>query len=228
MDPISSLTADQANADLSGITGATNTNLNREDFLLLLVTQLSNQDPLNPMDGQEFAAQLAQFSSLEQLININDSIALGSEVNGLLAQSVNSGVASGLIGKRIEAEGNQFYFDGDESAELRFQLERAASQIEIDIFNPAGQKVRTLTMAQLESGDHTLSWDGADADGNELPAGTFTYEVKATDAEGNEVSAKTFLSGRVDRVTFNQDGIFLWIGDTSVSMGDVSSVSEDE
>lgn len=87
--------------------------MGKDDFLRLLVTQLGNQDPLNPMDGQEFAAQLAQFSSVEQLLNISDVLAQNGEMNGLLAQSINSGVASGLIGKTVQASGNAISWDGE-------------------------------------------------------------------------------------------------------------------
>lgn len=225
MDPISPVDASQ---ELAGLTGASNTTLNRDDFLQLLVTQLSNQDPLNPMDGQEFAAQLAQFSSLEQLININESMIQSGEINGLLAQSINSGVAADLIGKTIESEGHQFYFDGSEETTLRFELSNTATDIEVEIFNPAGQLVRTVSLSQLESGEHTINWDGKDADGEDLASGNFTFNVKATDASGNDVGTRTFISGVVERVTYNQNGIFLWIGNTSVNMGDVRSVSDNE
>ena len=225
MDPISPVDTSQ---ELAGLTGASNTTLNRDDFLQLLVTQLGNQDPLNPMDGQEFAAQLAQFSSLEQLININESMIQSGEINGLLAQSINSGVAADLIGKTIESEGNQFHYDGADDTTLRFELTNAASDIEVEIINPAGQTVRTLTLSQLESGEHTINWDGMDAEGNEQASGSYTFNVKATDSNGNDVGTRTFISGLVERVTYNQNGIFLWIGNTSVSMGDVRSVSNDE
>ena len=115
MDPLSPVDSSQ---QLASFTSASEASLSRDDFLQLLVTQLGNQDPLNPMDGQEFAAQLAQFSSLEQLININESMIQSGEINGLLAQSVNAGVAADLIGKTIEAEGDQFQYSGEDSTSL--------------------------------------------------------------------------------------------------------------
>ena len=225
MDPISPV---DANQELTGLSGASNTTLNRDDFLQLLVTQLSNQDPLNPMDGQEFAAQLAQFSSLEQLININESMIQSGEINGLLAQSINSGVAADLIGKTIESVGSQFHYDGNDETTLRYELANVASDIEVEILNPAGQTVRTISFSQLESGEHTVTWDGKDNDGNALASGEYTFNVKATNSSGDQVHATTFISGVVDRVTYNQNGIFLWVGNTSINMGDVRSVSENE
>lgn len=225
MEPISPVDQTQ---ELSSLTSASGANLGRDEFLQLLVTQLSNQDPLNPMDGQEFAAQLAQFSSLEQLIGINESMIQSGEINGLLAQSVNSGVAADLIGKTIEAEGNQFNFNGEETTNLRFELSTAASDIQIEIYNPAGQLIRTESLSNLDSGEHTFEWDGNDGEGEQQLQGSYTFQVSASDTEGNSVSTRTFISGQVDRVTYNQNGIFLWIGDTSISMGNVSSVSGEQ
>ena len=222
MDPIAPV---DSNQQLSSLTSASGANLGRDEFLQLLVTQLSNQDPLNPMDGQEFAAQLAQFSSLEQLIDINDSLLQSGELNGLLAQSVNAGVAADLIGKTIEAEGNEFTYGGEGSTNLRFELSTAANDVQIEILNPAGQVIRTESLSNLSSGEHTFEWDGNDAEGAAQAQGAYSYRVTATDAEGNTINARTFISGEVDRVTYNQNGIFLWIGDTSFNMGDVSSVS---
>lgn len=221
MDPISPVDQTQ---ELTSLTSATGANLGRDEFLQLLVTQLSNQDPLNPMDGQEFAAQLAQFSSLEQLISINESMIQSGEINGLLAQSVNSGVAADLIGKTIEAEGNEFHYNGEDATSLRFELSTAASDVQVEIYNPAGQLIRTESLSNLDSGEHTFAWDGNDGEGEQQLQGSYTFQVSASDAEGNSVNTRTFISGEVDRVTYNQNGIFLWIGDTSINMGNVSSV----
>lgn len=215
-------TADQG----LGLSGSQSADLGREDFLLLLVTQLSNQDPLNPMDGQEFAAQLAQFSSLEQLVTMNDSIAQNGEINGLLAQSINSGVASGLIGKEIEANGNALQLKEGATNKLRFDLGEAAATVSIEIFNEAGVKVRTIENGQRAAGEQDYVWDGTDDEGKKLATGNYTFEVKASDAEGNDIGVTTYTRGLVDRVSFGRDGILLWIGQTSIAMGDVSSVSE--
>ncbi len=215
-------TADQG----LGLSGSESADLGREDFLLLLVTQLSNQDPLNPMDGQEFAAQLAQFSSLEQLVTMNDSILQNGEINGLLAQSINSGVASGLIGKEIEAQGNAIQVKEGSTNKLRFNLGEAASTISIEIFNEAGSKVRTIEYGQRAGGEQDYVWDGTDDEGKKLAAGNYTFNVKASTAEGSDVDVTTFTRGLVDRVSFGRDGILLWMGQTSIAMGDVSSVSE--
>ena len=225
MDPLSPVDSSQ---QLASFTSASEASLSRDDFLQLLVTQLGNQDPLNPMDGQEFAAQLAQFSSLEQLININESMIQSGEINGLLAQSVNAGVAADLIGKTIEAEGDQFQYSGEDSTSLRFELFSAASDVQVEIYNPAGQLIRTESLSNLDSGQHTFEWNGLDGENEQQLNGQYSFKVTATDPEGATVNSRTFISGTVDRVTYNQNGIFLWIGETSINMGNVSSVLGEE
>lgn len=202
--------------------------LGRDDFLKLLTTQLSNQDPLNPMDGQEFAAQLAQFSSVEQLLNIKDSIEGLMEANSQLASSMNSGVAAGLIGKTIEAPGDTTYLEQGETRDVHFELDADAAQATITIRNEAGTTVRTLSPGALDEGTQRIEWDGLDENGNAAPSGFYSYSVDARDADGNAIEVDTFMSGRVDRVTFERDGIRLWVGDTPVGMQDVVSVTDDE
>lgn len=201
-----------------------NETMDRDDFLLLLVTQLSNQDPLNPMDGQQFAAQLAQFSSLEQLINLNDGMATNTQLNGLLAQSINSGVAAGLIGKEVEAVGNTLTLNGERGQTMHYELEHAASAVSIDVFDEAGRKVRTIDAGAQSKGERSVAWDGKNEAGESMPAGKYTFQVNATDNTGASVTATHLMRGTVDRVSFSQEGILLWIGDESIVMGNVRSV----
>lgn len=204
------------------------TEMGREDFLLLLVTQLSNQDPLSPMDGQEFAAQLAQFSSLEQLIGIQDGIAQNGQLSGLLAQGINSGVAAGLIGKDIEAAGKDIFITDGEPTDIRLRMENTADIVTVEIKNEADQVVHTIEMGGLIKGDHDLGWDGTDADGNTLADGKYSINIKATDQEGNDIAADSYMQGTADRVTFGPEGILVWMGRTSIPLGNVSSVGSSE
>lgn len=198
--------------------------MGKDEFLKLLVSQLSNQDPMNPMDGQEFAAQLAQFTSVEQLMNISTSLAESGEMNALLAQSVNSGVAAGLIGKSVESAGNSFNFDGEEPATLKFRLDDTAAVVKVTIKNASGETVREVELTGRAAGDHEYEWNGDDAEGDRAPGGAFTYEVLATTEAGDVVESETFMRGKVDRVSFGQDGIMLWIGKVKVPMSSVESV----
>jgi flagellar basal-body rod modification protein FlgD len=200
--------------------------MGKHEFLRLLVAQLSHQDPLNPQAAHEFASQLAQFSSVEQLLNISEVLAMNGEINAVLAQSVNSGVAAGLIGKSIEADGNRIDWSGETSTGIRFKLGAPAESVKISIHDENGRVVRTLELSGQGSGDHAVDWDGRDGSGARIPPGVYTYSVTATDASGATVPVETTFRGKVDRVTFGKDGILLWIGRVSIPLHDVKSVSE--
>ena len=98
----------------------------------------------------------------------------------------------------------------------------------IPAWNPAGQLIRTESLSNLDSGRHTFEWNGLSEEGEQQLNGQYSFKVTATDPEGATVNSRTFISGTVDRVTYNQNGIFLWIGDTSINMGNVSSVLGEE
>lgn len=214
-------------ASLDGTTSLTGADaLGQEDFLQMLVTQLSNQDPLNPMDGQEFAAQLAQFAAVEQLLNLNEMMVLQSDASSLLSQNMSSGIAAGLIGKSIDAVGNQIGWDGTEASGFGYDLEAEAATVTVTIQDASGTTVRTLVLGSQEAGSHTLAWDGQDASGATLPAGVYTFTVTATDDASQALSPVPLMRGLVDRVSFGPEGVLLWLGNVSVPMTYVQSVEE--
>lgn len=210
----------------SRLTDAGSAVMGKDDFLKLLVTQLSNQDPLNPMDGQQFAAQLAQFSSVEQLLNLNESMAAQAEMTGLLSQNMNNGVATGLIGKEIVALGNQIGLGESGSVPVRFELDSAADDVTITIKDPTGSVVRTLELGSTAAGIHEISWDGKGTGGSRLTEGVYTFGVEGNDPEGNSINAAPIMKGTIDRVSFGADGILLWMGGTAVSLSTVQSVQQ--
>ncbi|MFT4604014.1 MAG: flagellar basal-body rod modification protein FlgD [Rhodothermales bacterium] len=200
--------------------------MGRDEFLRLLVTQLGNQDPLNPLEGQEFAAQLAQFTSVEQLINIDETLSQQSQMNALLAQSMNNGVAAGLIGQTIEAPGNQLNWDGENASSGQFSLEGNSVSAKIEIRDSSGFLIRTVDYGALGKGDQDFTWDGKDDAGNSVAEGVYTTSVVAKDSNGADVASNSTIRGAVSRVTFSPEGVFLWIGQLSVSMSSVESVGE--
>lgn len=201
-----------------------NNDMDKEAFLQLLVTQLSNQDPMNPMKGQEFAAQLAQFSSVEQLTNVNKKLESQQQASDLLSQSVNSGVAADLLGKNVEAQGNRITWSGEGEAPMHFDLEAPADEATLTIRDAAGNAVATKSLDDLSAGAQETGWDGRDDRGSRLAPGSYSFDVQATDAEGNSVAAQTRLSGRVERVTFGAEGVMLQVGGTKLPMSAVESV----
>ncbi len=128
--------------------------LGKEDFLNLLLKQLSYQDPLNPMDSAEFTVQLTQFSSLEELNNINDTL---NEVL-LFQQSMQNTTISNLIGKTVKVSGNTTYLN--DTADISYELLDEASSVKISIFNESGKLVRSEDIGPQTAGDNSYLWDG--------------------------------------------------------------------
>jgi len=193
--------------------------LGKEDFLKLLIIQLQYQDPFSPLENQEFMAQLAQFSSLEQLQNVNSNL----QANFLLTQSLNNSLATNLIGKRVIALGNEAYLSGDEGEEITFDLSEDAG-VTVEIYDTEGNLVRTLKGGALSSGRNQIHWDGNVSDGNSLPAGNYSFEVKATNSDNNPVDVTTYSTGLVTGIKFEGGNAVLMLGDQEVNLSEIIEI----
>ena len=198
--------------------------LDRDAFLNLLVTQLQNQDPLNPTDSAEFTAQLAQFSSLEQLGNVNDNL---KQLQDFQA-SINNSQAVTLIGKEITANGNSLNFAEGQPAGCQFKLDGKADLAVVSIYDHSGGFVKSFESQNLAAGQHTLYWDGRDQNGNLAASGNYTFEVLAADANGNSIETTTYFNGQVNKVVFENNTTYLIAGDQRVALGDIVQVGEIE
>jgi len=192
--------------------------MGKDDFLKMMIAQLQNQDPLNPLDGTDFTAQLAQFSSLEQLNNVNTQL----EVMGLYQSSLNNAQAVSLVGKEITASGNTVTAEGP-SAELTYTLSEEAGKVTVRIYDEEGTLVDTLTpgLEGRMAGENTLTWDCSDVE-----SGTYLFEVSAIAPHGAVVGADTLITGRVTGVTFVEGFPFLSVNGQNISFGSVVSVNE--
>ncbi|RJQ82964.1 MAG: flagellar hook assembly protein FlgD [Desulfobacteraceae bacterium] len=198
--------------------------MGKNDFLNLLVAQLQSQDPLNPMDSTAFTAQLAQFSSLEQLQNINAS--LGS-INSSQSVMTNS-QAVGFIGKTIMAVGNSIEVQDGQSQKIEFSLERDAAGSYLRVYDPQGNFIRQIESGALSAGQHQISWDGRDYLGGRSPDGAYTFEVAAIDDLGNSIPATQFASGVVAGVHFSNGQAYLQSGSREIPMGNVIRVLQSD
>jgi flagellar basal-body rod modification protein FlgD len=198
--------------------------LDRDAFLNLLVTQLQNQDPLDPTDSVEFTAQLAQFSSLEQLGNVNDNL---KQLQNFQA-SINNSQAVSLIGKEITANGNSLNFADGQPAGCQFNMDGDAGLVVVSIYDHTGGFVRSFEGQDLAAGQHTLYWDGTDQNGNPAAAGNYTFEVLAADANGKKIETTTFFNRQVNKVVFEDNTTYLIAGDQRVALGDIVQVGEIE
>lgn len=196
--------------------------LGKDDFLTLLITQLQNQDPLNPTDSTEYTAQLAQFSSLEQLSNINANI----EYLQLYQESINNAQAVSFIGKEITALGYAVQVSEGVADSCDFELTANASGVTINIYDETGNLVKTIEKGVMEAGRQTVDWDGTDKNGNQAADGDYAFEVMAIDADGQEIQAITYTSGIVSGVTFNNGTTYFIVESQKIPIADIIEVNE--
>ncbi|MFP4037687.1 MAG: flagellar hook assembly protein FlgD [Desulfobacteraceae bacterium] len=195
-------------------------NMGRDEFLKMFLAQMEHQDPLNPMNAQEFASQLAQFSSLEQLYNLNTSLddikAFGEEQRRFEALS--------MIGKEIVASGEHIHLNAEGASKAELVLEEGPALCTAVITDAAGNEIRHLSLGYLENGSHEFEWDGNDDAGNRMPPGSYAFEVTGLSGDGEKVSPRTRTVGRVDRVSMEDESPVLYVGDIPVSLENIMDV----
>lgn len=208
---------DRTNLDFAGKTA-----LGKEDFLKLLVTQLANQDPLNPTDSTEFVAQLAQFSSLEQLANMRE----GVETLAIVQTAGTSAQMVSFIGKTVKVSDQTLAWTaGQESGTVDFTLDGEAKECKVFIKDSSGKTVKTIDVGAATAGTHAITVDGKDDQGNALAEGNYTFEVSAKDAQGAEVGYSTTSTGVVTGVTFESGYPELVLADgRKIQLGSVIEV----
>ncbi len=173
--------------------------LGKQDFLALLVAQLQNQDPLNPDNPTEFTAQLAQFSSLEQLFNLNGSM------NNIAQSMAHSDQLAMLdaIGKEVAVQQNHFNYTGGPMT-LGYQLDAPASKVEITVQRD-GNTIAILHGTELGQGNHYITWDGHTQNGSLAADGDYTLTVSAKTTNQNTVAARPLIRSLVTGVNLGEN-----------------------
>lgn len=197
--------------------------LGKDDFLKLMIQQLKNQDPLNPLDGTEYASQLAQFSSLEQLTNLNSSITKSMDVNYLLTQSINNTMVATLIGKEVKIDGNNLNVIGQDKIDLGYDLPVQAKNVVVKVLDSNGNVVRLMD-GSVEAGKAKVSWDLCDNNGEKVKNGKYTFEVEAYNMSGEKMTLSTYKIGLIDGVRFTQNGSMLLVGGAEYSISDILEI----
>lgn len=218
VDPITSTSTSSAQQTTS------KSSLGKDDFMKLMISQLKNQDPLNPMDGTAFSAQLAQFSSLEQLTNLNTYMKQSLDANATLTQSINNTLITGLIGKDVKLSGGDIKVNGQASITLGYNLPAEAKSAQIKIYNESGGLVKTIDGISTSAGSNKLSWDLSDNNGNKLPNGKYKFEVDAVNLSGDNMTLDIFKIGTIDGVRFTDQGTVLLVGGAQYSLADIAEV----
>jgi flagellar basal-body rod modification protein FlgD len=173
-----------------------NDSLGKEDFLKLMVTQLTQQDPMNPQDGTQYVAQLAQFTALERMVNMEKTM----QHVALAATATNSTLAVGFIGKTVLTNGDTVTIGSQGGADVNFIMPQDAN-VSVEIRDENGDLVKTIHMDATE-GSNSLYWNGYDNDGNRAPVGEYTINVVATDEQGNPIKATTQMKETIKSVSF--------------------------
>ena len=192
--------------------------LNR--FLNLLVTQLKNQDPLDPMDSNEFTSQLVQFASVEQQIYQN------SNLEELVAIQQTNQVSSlvNFIDKTIEVSGQKFPLENGR-AEFTYTMPQGAKSASIIIRDETGRTVYEQN-ANLDQGKHKFVWDGTDRNGMQVDDGTYTAVVTGLDRENELLEIGQTVFGRVTGMGVQGGETIMYMGDLAAPQSQVLSVRE--
>jgi flagellar basal-body rod modification protein FlgD len=197
--------------------------LGKDQFLKLLIAQMQNQDPMAPMDGTQMATQLAQFSSLEQLQQINTTLTANGASSGNLLGAIQSTSAINTFCHRVVAVGNQLQVCGASGATtVPAYLAGAASSGTIHILNSAGTEVGSTTFGAAQGGRQSFNLGNATKG---LPDGTYTYSIDAKDSAGGPVAVQTYTSGRVDGVSTGQNGLVLTAGGLTIPYANVVQIT---
>ena len=191
--------------------------IGKEAFLRLLVTQLRNQDPTSPLQPHEFAAQLAQFTSVEQLSQLNTGLAaLGDQTqfNTMLSETAFS---ASLVGKDIVAQGNKLAVTNSNPGRARIDVGLGGGVGTLTLKSPDGS-LRKVELGHLVAGVQAIELPA------DIPPGSYTYSVQVTGANNSDVAVRTFTVGRVDGVHFANGRITLRIGAIEVELGELSEI----
>jgi len=197
--------------------------LGKDDFLKLMIAQLKNQDPLNPMDGTEYAAQLAQFSSLEQLTNLNSYLKQSIDENYMLTQSINNTMLANLIGKEVKVNSKDLQVNGQESLSIGYELPEGVKSVKVNIYNQYGTLIKSLE-ASNKKGSNKLLWDLTDNNGEKVINGDYKFEVVASDYNDNAVNVTSYVLGLIDGIKYSENGTLLIINGAQYSVGDILEI----
>lgn len=196
--------------------------LDKESFMKLFVTQLQNQDPLNPDDSAQMAAQLAQFHGLEQMMNVNKNLEK-------MQASDSTSRAVGLInfvGKDIKLESGKVRLEDGAISAAMFRLDGESVTTKLEVRDAAGVVVHSRDLGLKAPGEHLIEWNGKDNEGKKAKSGAYTIGVTAQDISGNDIPAKMTTTVKVTGVDLQDSGGSFYTDMGKVRISEISSVGE--
>lgn len=200
-----------------------NNQLDKDAFMTLLLTQMKNQDPTNPLKSHEMAAQLAQFTSLEKLSNIDSGI----EKLNTAKNPAQSFEALSFIGKSVVTDSSKVNRSNiNEMHDLGFKAASDAVKADIQVKDAAGNVVRSLQMNNLKAGSNSFPWNGVMDDGTPAPVGEYTFEVSAKGSNGSKIHVETKMEGVVTGVNFTPRGPQVMVGKQAINLMDIKTITD--
>jgi len=200
--------------------------MDRNAFLTLLTTQLQNQNPLDPMKNEQFVAQLAQFSQLEGITNMDSSLQDVADV--IRSDRIMTG--ANLVGKSVFGQTGRISTDGQSASAIEFDLPYGADQVEVGIYDPAsGALMRSIVVGPQSSGTLNLAWDGRKADGTAAQAGSYIIRGNVV-VGGNSQEVRPSTYSRVETVSWdalNSDLNLNLAGGAVIPMAQVTRIGQE-
>ena len=196
--------------------------LGKDEFLKLLTTQLQYQDPTQPMSNTEMVAQLAQFSALEQMSDVNTNLTKMLTSQGTSLETT----AASMVGKTAVFSGDEVELTQGKTATVNATLASTASNVTVAFQDSDGNTVRTIGEGACPSGANTFAWDGFDDNGNEVATGTYTVKVSATDASGSSIAISQKASATITGVVFNNGTPEFIAGGSTLQLSDISEIDQ--
>jgi len=178
------------------------------------------------MNDEDFIAQIAQFSSLEQMQNIAEAVNESNSLTYLQMQSLNNVMSAGFVGKDVQAVYDRVYVDADNAPRIAYTLSSYAGSVEFEISDESGDVVATIREEDLTAGRHTFTWDGKDDFGNRVPEGQYTIQAVATDASGATFNPDLLLTGTVEAVIYRDGVAYLKVDGIEILLGDITAIGE--
>lgn len=196
--------------------------LGKQDFLNLLMTQMSHQDPMDPMNTDSMMQQMASLGTVEQLQNLN------AKTDSLLnyqEQLMRAGSA-GFLGKDVEVQANEIQLLNGTSAPVSYELVGEADEVIIQIINDSGDVVRQMPKEARGQGHHNILWDGLDNEGDQLSDGIYSVNVVARTDEGARVDTSLSKSGQVQDIRFENGGAQIKVNNEWIPTGDIKGLGD--
>ncbi len=200
----------------------TKTTLDQSDFLALMTAQLKNQDPFNPVDNTQMVAQMAQFSSVAGISQMNATLTgLATKLGATTATD-----AMSYVGKTVLVEGDTAYPRASGGIQGAVEIDKAADEVSVSITDADGGTVRQLKLGKHEAGTVTYDWDGKDGEGNAVTNGPFTVSVSASNAN-SEIASRSLVWAPVESVSLPSSGspVLKVVGVGNVDPDDVRSAA---